>query len=100
MQIVLLQDIEGEKAEELVKKCPANVFDIEDIGKGKLDPNFVAAFSLSFVFELVLNCGVGFAYIGWFKMCFPVNPIPDFRIVIYQFIDCQFRTKKSNCGKT
>ncbi|KAH6786287.1 RNA polymerase I subunit 43 [Perilla frutescens var. hirtella] len=34
-EIVLLQDIEGEKAEELVKKCPVKVFDIEDIGKGQ-----------------------------------------------------------------
>lgn len=42
MQIVLLQEIEGEKADELVKKCPAKVFDIEDIGKGKADPNFWA----------------------------------------------------------
>ncbi|XAR56809.1 DNA-directed RNA polymerase [Bertholletia excelsa] len=34
-EIVLLQNVEDEKAEELVKKCPVNVFDIEDIGKGK-----------------------------------------------------------------
>ncbi|XP_057765418.1 uncharacterized protein LOC130986144 [Salvia miltiorrhiza] len=34
-EIVLLQEIEGEKAEELVKKCPVKVFDIEDIGKDK-----------------------------------------------------------------
>lgn len=44
MQIVLLEDIEGEKADELVKKCPANVFDIEDIAKGKVDPNFCSCF--------------------------------------------------------
>ncbi|XP_052207643.1 uncharacterized protein LOC127811649 [Diospyros lotus] len=34
-EIVLLQEVENKKAEELVKKCPVNVFDIEDIGKGK-----------------------------------------------------------------
>lgn len=34
-EIVLLQEIEGDKAEELVKKCPVNVFDIEDVGKGQ-----------------------------------------------------------------
>lgn len=34
-EVVLLQEIEDEKAEELVKKCPVNVFDIEDIAKGK-----------------------------------------------------------------
>lgn len=34
-EIVLLQDIKDEKAEELVKKCPVRVFDIEDIGKGQ-----------------------------------------------------------------
>ncbi|XP_073153603.1 uncharacterized protein [Henckelia pumila] len=34
-EVVLLQDIEDEKAEELVKKCPVKVFDIEDIGKGR-----------------------------------------------------------------
>ncbi|XP_022879176.1 DNA-directed RNA polymerases I and III subunit RPAC1-like isoform X6 [Olea europaea var. sylvestris] len=32
-EVVLLQEVEGEKAEELVKKCPVKVFDIEDIGK-------------------------------------------------------------------
>ncbi|RVW50296.1 DNA-directed RNA polymerases I and III subunit RPAC1 [Vitis vinifera] len=32
-EVVLLQEIEDEKAEELVKKCPVNVFDIEDIAK-------------------------------------------------------------------
>ncbi|KAK9091827.1 hypothetical protein Syun_026738 [Stephania yunnanensis] len=34
-QVVLLENVEDEKAEELVKKCPVNVFDIEDIGEGK-----------------------------------------------------------------
>ncbi|KAG8386006.1 hypothetical protein BUALT_Bualt03G0104100 [Buddleja alternifolia] len=34
-EVVLLQEIKGEKAEELVKKCPVNVFDIEDIGRGR-----------------------------------------------------------------
>ncbi|KAL3821143.1 hypothetical protein ACJIZ3_007048 [Penstemon smallii] len=34
-EVVLLQDIEGEKAEELVKTCPVKVFDIEDIGRGR-----------------------------------------------------------------
>ncbi|CAA2972185.1 DNA-directed RNA polymerases I and III subunit rpac1-like isoform X2 [Olea europaea var. sylvestris] len=34
-EVVLLQEVEGEKAEELVKKCPVKVFDIEDIGKGR-----------------------------------------------------------------
>lgn len=33
---MLLEDIVGEKAEELVRKCPVKVFDIEDIGKGKM----------------------------------------------------------------
>ena len=33
---MLLQDIEDEKAEELVKKCPVSVFDIEDIAKGRV----------------------------------------------------------------
>lgn len=28
----MLKDIEGEDAQKLVKKCPVNVFDIEDIG--------------------------------------------------------------------
>ncbi|GFZ07356.1 RNA polymerase I subunit 43 [Actinidia rufa] len=33
-EVVLLQDVEGEKAEELKNKCPkpCNVFDIEDVG--------------------------------------------------------------------
>uniref|UniRef100_A0A1D1ZGR5 DNA-directed RNA polymerases I and III subunit RPAC1 n=1 Tax=Anthurium amnicola TaxID=1678845 RepID=A0A1D1ZGR5_9ARAE len=35
-EVVLLKEIEGELAVELVKKCPVNVFqEIEDIGKGK-----------------------------------------------------------------
>ncbi|XP_059666757.1 uncharacterized protein LOC132312408 [Cornus florida] len=34
-EVELKQEVEDEKAEELVKKCPVNVFDIEDIGKGK-----------------------------------------------------------------
>ncbi|KAF8414281.1 hypothetical protein HHK36_002283 [Tetracentron sinense] len=34
-EIVLLEEVENEMAEELVKKCPVNVFDIEDVAKGK-----------------------------------------------------------------
>jgi len=34
VQVVLLKDICDEKAEELVKRCPANVFDIEDTPTG------------------------------------------------------------------
>lgn len=34
-EVVLLKEIEGKKAEQLVKKCPVKVFDIEDIGGGK-----------------------------------------------------------------
>ncbi|KAF6157923.1 hypothetical protein GIB67_015239 [Kingdonia uniflora] len=34
-KVVLLQEEKDEKAEELVKKCPLNVFDIEGIGKGR-----------------------------------------------------------------
>ncbi|XP_065862719.1 uncharacterized protein [Euphorbia lathyris] len=34
-EVLLLEDVENEIAEELKKKCPVNVFDIEDIGKGK-----------------------------------------------------------------
>lgn len=33
-KVILLQDIEDEEAQKLVNKCPVNVFDIEDIGKG------------------------------------------------------------------
>lgn len=34
-EVVLLKDVENDVAEELVSKCPVNVFDIEDMGKGK-----------------------------------------------------------------
>lgn len=34
---MLQKEIEGKKAEELVKKCPVGVFDLEDIGNGKLN---------------------------------------------------------------
>lgn len=34
-EVVLLEEIEDEDAIELVEKCPVNVFDIEDIGKGR-----------------------------------------------------------------
>jgi DNA-directed RNA polymerase I and III subunit RPAC1 len=33
-EVVLNEKIEGERAEELVKKCPVKVFDIEDVGNG------------------------------------------------------------------
>ncbi|CAN6204972.1 unnamed protein product [Urochloa humidicola] len=33
-EVVILEQIEGDEAEELVKKCPVNVFDIEDLGNG------------------------------------------------------------------
>lgn len=35
-QVVLLKDVKDEAAEELKRKCPVNVFDIEDIGKGEI----------------------------------------------------------------
>lgn len=35
-KVVLLQEVEGEMAEKLVEKCPVNVFDIEDVGNGKV----------------------------------------------------------------
>lgn len=34
-EVVLMQEIEDEKAEELVKICPVKVFDIEDVANGK-----------------------------------------------------------------
>ncbi|KAJ8748240.1 hypothetical protein K2173_000648 [Erythroxylum novogranatense] len=34
-EVVLLEDIEDEMAEELKAKCPVGVFDIEDVGKDK-----------------------------------------------------------------
>ncbi|KDP39298.1 hypothetical protein JCGZ_01055 [Jatropha curcas] len=34
-EVVLLEDVQDEVAEELKRKCPVNVFDIEDIGNGK-----------------------------------------------------------------
>lgn len=34
-EVVLLQDVEDERAEKLVKTCPVNVFDIEDVGNDK-----------------------------------------------------------------
>jgi len=34
-EVIFLQDVVGEEAHELVDKCPKNVFDIEDLGKGK-----------------------------------------------------------------
>ncbi|KAJ0982020.1 hypothetical protein J5N97_010275 [Dioscorea zingiberensis] len=33
-EVILLKEIKGADAEKLVKKCPVNVFDIEDVGKG------------------------------------------------------------------
>lgn len=34
-EVVLLEDIKGEDAEELIRKCPSGVFDIEDTGNAK-----------------------------------------------------------------
>ncbi|WOL19197.1 DNA-directed RNA polymerases I and III subunit rpac1-like [Canna indica] len=33
-EVVLLKEVKGTDAEKLVKKCPVNVFDIEDLGNG------------------------------------------------------------------
>ncbi|WVZ73352.1 hypothetical protein U9M48_021668 [Paspalum notatum var. saurae] len=33
-EVVILEEIKGDNAEKLVKKCPVNVFDIEDLGNG------------------------------------------------------------------
>ncbi|XP_066324759.1 uncharacterized protein [Miscanthus floridulus] len=33
-EVVILEEIKGAQAEELVKKCPVSVFDIEDLGNG------------------------------------------------------------------
>jgi DNA-directed RNA polymerase I and III subunit RPAC1 len=33
-EVVLLEDIEGDLADELARTCPVNVFDIEDMGPG------------------------------------------------------------------
>lgn len=41
--------MEDEKAEELVSKCPVNVFDIEDIGEGKSDLLFGADYELLYL---------------------------------------------------
>ncbi|XP_006654023.1 DNA-directed RNA polymerases I and III subunit rpac1 [Oryza brachyantha] len=34
-EVVLSEEFKGDDAEELVKKCPVNVFDIEDLGNGE-----------------------------------------------------------------
>lgn len=34
-EVVLLEEVEDDHAEELVQKCPVNVFEIEDFGKGR-----------------------------------------------------------------
>ncbi|OMO83774.1 DNA-directed RNA polymerase, RBP11-like protein [Corchorus capsularis] len=34
-EVVLMEEVEDDLAEELKSKCPVNVFDIEDLGKGK-----------------------------------------------------------------
>ncbi|KAL2621680.1 hypothetical protein R1flu_001885 [Riccia fluitans] len=34
-EVVLTDDVQDEVAEELVSRCPVNVFDIEDLGQGK-----------------------------------------------------------------
>ncbi|XP_072971070.1 uncharacterized protein [Typha angustifolia] len=34
-EVVMLKEVKGEDAEELVKKCPVKVFDIEDLGNGE-----------------------------------------------------------------
>ncbi|XP_074568242.1 uncharacterized protein LOC141824808 [Curcuma longa] len=33
-KVILLTEVKGQDAEKLVKKCPVNVFDIEDLGNG------------------------------------------------------------------
>jgi DNA-directed RNA polymerase I and III subunit RPAC1 len=36
-QVVFLEDVWDDMAEELVEKCPVNVFDIEDLPKGDFE---------------------------------------------------------------
>lgn len=48
---MLLQEIEGEKAEELVKKCPVKVFDIEEMGKGNVS---CCTNTISYIIPLLL----------------------------------------------
>ncbi|KAK1380240.1 hypothetical protein POM88_026984 [Heracleum sosnowskyi] len=48
--VVLLQEVEDERAKKLVKTCPVNVFDIEDVGKGLQD-----ILSISCAKDLLLN---------------------------------------------
>lgn len=48
LQVVLLQEVEGDKAEELVKKCPVKVFDIKDIGKGWLTNQNLVCFQVTY----------------------------------------------------
>jgi hypothetical protein len=55
-----MEDVMDEMAEELVNKCPAKVFDIEDIGEG----NSVFVFALlvltrSYFFGFLLIRGFG-----------------------------------------
>lgn len=50
----MLQDIEDEDAQKLVNKCPVNVFDIEDVGKGtRLNILFVTFLFLMFLFKIL-----------------------------------------------
>ncbi|KAK1396990.1 hypothetical protein POM88_006853 [Heracleum sosnowskyi] len=50
LKVVLLQEVEDERAKKLVKTCPVNVFDIEDVGKGLQD-----ILSISCAKDLLLN---------------------------------------------
>lgn len=51
----MLQDIEDEDAEILVKKCPVNVFDIEDIGAGTCQLKPMSSTLVSFIFRLMFH---------------------------------------------
>ncbi|KAF8700152.1 hypothetical protein HU200_034522 [Digitaria exilis] len=67
-EVVFLKQIEGDEAEELVKKCPVNVFDIEDLGNGILSFPFLKCLHYC-VFIIALNFhsnvlirGVGYCF--------------------------------------
>ena len=55
--MVLLGEVEDEKAERLVKVCPQNVFDIEDMGNGKSQSLPHLPSKYSYGFDFIVTCG-------------------------------------------
>ncbi|KAK1373244.1 hypothetical protein POM88_029437 [Heracleum sosnowskyi] len=85
LKVVLLKEVEDERAKKLVKTYPVNVFDIEDVGKGLQD-----ILSISCAKDLLLNLQ---------KSCGYQRLNPNELRAVMETSSCQFMTREKLCTK-